>query len=488
MLSVQDVTSGGRMMTSSAQRQAVWIRPLLLLAASCGALLVIAALGTRPSLAAEVPPCLKGNYADGDDCVPAPPGSFVPDDGATSATLCPAGQFSSSSGAVECAQAPAGSFVSTTGATSATLCPAGQFQPEPGQDACREADEGRFARNAAREDGTGAVTQTRCPVGRFQPLRGQSSCLEADDGSFARNADREDGTGARQQTRCAAGSFQPARGQGSCIPAPAGSFVPTTGAKASALCTPGTYMPTAGASVCTRASVGNYVPRAGATAQLVCATATVTGSATCPAPTIAPAMPSRPADEDDLPATGDPCPPGTWSATGTIPPGSTCTPARPGTVAAGPGATVEEECPPGTYSDVFGGSVCSIAPAGTFVAGPGGIDPVPCETAVTPGAAVCAPPVAAATAAPTAASGSSSGSTMLLIVLGLVMAVGVVAVVILQRLRPDLLPRASRSGTGTIPTASPRAPSVGRQPGDDGTLEWDEAFDDPDTEPPPAPR
>ncbi len=45
--------------------------------------------------------------------------------GVTSATLCPAGTYSSAAGAAECTPAPAGFYASGTGNTSPTLCPAG---------------------------------------------------------------------------------------------------------------------------------------------------------------------------------------------------------------------------------------------------------------------------------------------------------------------------------------------------------------------------
>jgi len=58
--------------------------------------------------------------------------------GATSASPCPAGTFSSTSGATSCTLAPAGYFDSGTGSTSPTPCPAGTWS-SPGASACTSA-------------------------------------------------------------------------------------------------------------------------------------------------------------------------------------------------------------------------------------------------------------------------------------------------------------------------------------------------------------
>ncbi len=48
--------------------------------------------------------CPPGMFAVGDeDCEKAPPGSFIPEKGATEATLCPKGTFAPLSGSMECA-------------------------------------------------------------------------------------------------------------------------------------------------------------------------------------------------------------------------------------------------------------------------------------------------------------------------------------------------------------------------------------------------
>ncbi len=78
--------------------------------------------------------CSPGTYSSTGDtpCTPAPPGSYVDTVGATAATSCPVGTFSSISGSVSCTLAPPGSFVDTVGATAATNCPVGTFNPNSG--------------------------------------------------------------------------------------------------------------------------------------------------------------------------------------------------------------------------------------------------------------------------------------------------------------------------------------------------------------------
>jgi cytochrome b involved in lipid metabolism len=75
--------------------------------------------------------CTAGNFfsVDLSQCTPAPKGYFVSATsaaaGVTSATTCPAGKFSSGTGAVECQVAPKGFFVSASASSSATQCSAG---------------------------------------------------------------------------------------------------------------------------------------------------------------------------------------------------------------------------------------------------------------------------------------------------------------------------------------------------------------------------
>jgi len=58
--------------------------------------------------------------------------------GATSATPCPAGTFSSSAGSTSCTTTPAGYFDGGTGNTAPTPCPAGTWS-SPGSSSCTSA-------------------------------------------------------------------------------------------------------------------------------------------------------------------------------------------------------------------------------------------------------------------------------------------------------------------------------------------------------------
>jgi hypothetical protein len=278
------------------------------------------------------------------------------------------------------------------------------------------------------------------------------------------------------------------------------------GSAAAALCPAGTFTAATGATTCTPAQVGYYVPRPGSTQQLRCVTATEPGLARCPAPTAAPSAPPTegPATGDEpLSPQGDECPPGTWSATGTSRAGSTCTPASPGNFVAEAGATAQEPCPIGTYSDGFGATECTLAPVGTFVGAVGAMDPVPCPGAMEPGMIEC-PEVLALPAIEAAL--EPAGQRPLWWWFGgltVVLAAGGAGFVLVQRrtgalaasvtaagaseatltdlpgidaTRTDLAPTTASPTTATPPVTA--APDV---------LEWDEALDG-DLDPPPAPR
>jgi len=257
-------------------------------------------------------------------------------------------------------------------------------------------------------------------------------------------------------------------------------------------------MATTGAAACTPASRGHYVPRPGATSQLACASSTTTGATTCAA-TAAPTPTPAPADDDDrddgvsLRADGEPCPPGTWSPTGTVPSGGTCIPARPGTFVAGEGGTVEADCPPGSFSDGFGSDACIPAPAGTYVPVAGSAEPLPCEGSTVVGATECGV-VAVATPAllePEAAPRGMGASGWLPIVAG-VLAAGAGALFLAERRRPGLVTGLLGGGGSAAAEAAGRpARSTRTMPVDPApplppaatttdVLEWDELLDDPD--------
>ena len=79
-------------------------------------------------------------------------------------------------------------------------CPPGTFQPLAAQGSCLDAEPGH------RAPGPRAVAQEECPAGTYQPSGAQAGCLDADPGRFV------PGTGAIAQLDCAPGSYQPAAG------------------------------------------------------------------------------------------------------------------------------------------------------------------------------------------------------------------------------------------------------------------------------------
>lgn len=265
---------------------------------------------------------------------------------------------------------------------AAAPCGAGYVYSETA-DACLPCDDGYY------QDQTDATTtDTRNP--------NKVGCKPARTGHFA------DGLAQAADTVCPKGTYQDETGRRSCKEAPAGSFVADTGQAAATPCAPGTYQPATGQTSCRVAEKGYYVPTAGATTQILCATATTTGSRTCPAAAPTPTPTPAPDDTEPEPelATGDrpdgePCPAGSWSADGLIPTASSCTPASPGTYAAGPGATEETECAPGTYSGVFGATECTPASVGFYVPTAGASVQLPCPTATEPGASTCGEALAA---------------------------------------------------------------------------------------------
>jgi ABC-type multidrug transport system ATPase subunit len=103
---------------------------LLLVGLAVGIGLAVVLGGTKAEAADAPPTCAAGTFLVGDECVPAPPGSFVPDSGAIAAILCPPGRFQDEAGQTACKVAPAGTAVAASGAvdTDALCCRA---LPEP---------------------------------------------------------------------------------------------------------------------------------------------------------------------------------------------------------------------------------------------------------------------------------------------------------------------------------------------------------------------
>ncbi|MEY2693749.1 MAG: hypothetical protein RL142_97 [Actinomycetota bacterium] len=76
--------------------------------------------------------CDAGDFDNGDACVPAPAGSYVPGMGMTQATLCPKGTFQNLIGASACTDAPRGYYTDRVGSVEATPCPGGKVTEHTG--------------------------------------------------------------------------------------------------------------------------------------------------------------------------------------------------------------------------------------------------------------------------------------------------------------------------------------------------------------------
>jgi hypothetical protein len=104
-------------------------------------------------------PCPAGKYDNGSGCVPADPGYYVPDSGATEQFACPAGTYQPNAGSISCEPAPAGSYVALEGQIEATACTPGKYQPYTGSVSCILADPGYYV------DSSSAIEQIMCLAG-----------------------------------------------------------------------------------------------------------------------------------------------------------------------------------------------------------------------------------------------------------------------------------------------------------------------------------
>jgi hypothetical protein len=224
------------------------------------ATLAVAMLGgvTVPALAA---PCTPGSFSPtgSDPCVPAPPGTYVPTVGASTATRAPVGTFVSTSGASTPTLAPVGTFVSSTGASTATQAPVGTFVSTSGASTPTLAPVGTFVSS------TGASTATRAPVGTFVSTSGASTPTLAPAGTFVSS------TGASTATETPAGSFAANAGQSTPTLAAPGFYVSTTGATSETPAPVGTFVMGFGQTAATSAPAGFFASMVGSTAASACA-------------------------------------------------------------------------------------------------------------------------------------------------------------------------------------------------------------------------
>jgi predicted small secreted protein len=159
---------------------------------------------------------------------------------------------------------------------------------------------------------------------------------------------------------CTAGRYLAAPGDQACTLASPGHFVAGSGASSETACTAGSYQDLTGQASCKLASAGYYVASGGASSQTACASGyTSNGGATACT---------------RIPVT---CTAGTFSANGTDEP-SACAAASVGHYVAGPGATSETACAPGSYQPSTGQTSCTLASAGYYVPSSGATAQIAC--------------------------------------------------------------------------------------------------------------
>jgi cytochrome b involved in lipid metabolism len=244
--------------------------------------------------------CSVGTYSPvsgADSCIVAPVGFYVSQTEQISAEACPAGQTTDSPGATsiedcftpqvfidcdpgyffddrtgECLPAPAGSFVATAGATSATKCPAGTYSSVLASRACEETTFGYFT------DTDGSIEPTPCAPGSLSATKGATSCVLVPAGYYTSEP------ASANALPCPQGFFSANSGSAECTPAPAGYSVPDEGSSEALPCEPGRFSSEEGMFDCEQAPAGYFVSEEAATEAKPCSKgffASNLGSVTC---------------------------------------------------------------------------------------------------------------------------------------------------------------------------------------------------------------
>jgi cytochrome b involved in lipid metabolism len=236
--------------------------------------------------AVQATPCAVGTYspdAGSEICIQAPIGFYVSEQQQIIATACPDGQVTEAPGATsiqdcytpsmfiecdpgyffsdrtgECLPAPAGSYVDLAGATSATKCPAGTYSSSIGSLSCQLATYGYFTANE------GSVLATPCAPGSISNYEGASSCELAPAGYFTSEP------ASTSYLPCAPGSFAATEGSVACVLAPAGYSVPEEAYSEALPCPPGFFSTNEGSISCDAAPAGYSVPNEASTEALPC--------------------------------------------------------------------------------------------------------------------------------------------------------------------------------------------------------------------------
>ncbi|KPF63440.1 hypothetical protein IP88_14015 [alpha proteobacterium AAP81b] len=243
--------------------------------------------------------------------IPAPPGSYVPGYGATSATLASPGYYVA--GSAQSAQTPAtaGYYVPGRGATAPIKASLGYYVDGPVATAQKAAPPGSYVPT------TGATAPLLADRGYYVPTAGQSAPTAAAPGSYVSTR------GATAATLAVPGYFAAGPAATGQTIAPAGSYVPTAGAKAPILATPGYYVASPGQTQPTPAAPGSYVRDSGATSATLARKGYYVPG---PAATTELAAPRGTFVATEGATAPVPAPPGTFTAIGGLPFVSSCGP------------------------------------------------------------------------------------------------------------------------------------------------------------------
>ena len=201
--------------------------------------------------------CVPGQYQDdsGDartswGCKICGTGKYS-ETGATTCTLCAAGQYQDLEGIGSCKACPEGFAQADTGKPFCLPCIKGEFQGQAGQSVCGQCEANEFSPN------TKELSCTLCPAGQSS-LAQSGACQQCTSGRFGAAA----GAGCQD---CTKGQFQKQAGQSECTPIEAGWYgvngANTTRNSDQIKC-PAGKSGAGGAAGCESCAVGKFTERA----------------------------------------------------------------------------------------------------------------------------------------------------------------------------------------------------------------------------------
>ena len=241
-------------------------------------------------------------------CHPCEPGTYQPNQQASSCVPCPAGKYGNTWMATECKDCPAGQFMNTVGhkalqtdAYVCSACVAGKYQDVVGESyckdcspgtytneialsACKDCDAGRFlsvgrgikAHCAPGETNTNALCCEDCAAGSYSPSDASTACTDCELGRTQSVIAQDhcdqcipgrfmgiQGSSAAECNICTAGKFSQADASvcGDCA---AGKYSAAEAGQCTD-CEQGKYQSSAGQSSCTDCDAGKFLGQTGQT-------------------------------------------------------------------------------------------------------------------------------------------------------------------------------------------------------------------------------